>query len=191
MSIEQPKYTVLSSSAHREVRQYEARIVAETFVEGTREKALSEAFSILASYIFGGNEPAARVAMTSPVTQSQDLEQIAMTAQVLQQMAKRDDSPYWVVQFTMPASYRIEDLPRPTDARVRLREVPASTLAVVRFSGRARSKTLLDKEKELREFIERESLEPIGEVSYAFYNPPYTLPPFRRNEVWIEVTPMR
>jgi len=72
MSPEQPKYTVLSSSANREVRRYEARIVAETSVEGARAKALNEAFSILAGYIFGGNEPAERVAMTSPVTQSRD-----------------------------------------------------------------------------------------------------------------------
>jgi hypothetical protein len=189
MSTEQPKYTVLSSSADKEVRRYEARIVAETYLEGAREKALNEAFSILARYIFGGNEPAQRIAMTSPVTQSRDSERIAMTAPVLQQQAKRGDSPGWVVQFTMPAQYSIEDLPRPTDARVRLREVPASTQAVVRFSGFASSKTLVSKEKELRDFIASEKLEPISEVVYAFYNPPFTPPPFRRNEVLIEVSP--
>jgi len=191
MSVEQPKYTILSSCASREVRQYEARIVAETRVEGTQEKALNEGFSILAKYIFGDNAPAKRIVMTTPVTQSRHSERIAMTAPVLQQVAKRDDSPDWVVQFTMPAQYGIEDLPRPTDERVKLREVPASTLAVVRFSGLARSKTLLDREKELREFLDSERLEPIGEASYAFYNPPFTLPPFRRNEVWIEVTRKR
>jgi hypothetical protein len=57
MSIEQPKYTVLTSSGHREVRRYEARIVAEAAVEGTREEALNEAFSILAGYIFGAMCP--------------------------------------------------------------------------------------------------------------------------------------
>jgi len=191
MSVEQPEYTILSSCANREVRQYQARIVAETRVEGTQEKALNEGFSILANYIFGGNAPAKRIAMTTPVTQSRHSERIAMTAPVLQQMAKRDDSPDWVVQFTMPAQFGMEDLPRPTDDRVKLREAPASTLAVVRFSGLARSKTLLDKEDELREFLDNERLEPIGEFAYAFYDPPFTLPPFRRNEIWIEVTPKR
>jgi hypothetical protein len=174
MSIEQPKYTVLTSSANREVRRYEARIVAETTVEGTREKALNEAFSILAGYIFGGNMPAARIAMTAPV---------------LQQKTKVGEAAGWVVQFTMPTQYCIDDLPRPNDERVRIREVPASTMAVVRFSGLARTKALETKEKELREFMAGEKLDAVGEAVYAFYNPPFTLPPLRRNEVLIEVAP--
>jgi hypothetical protein len=189
MSIEQPKYTVLSSSANREVRRCEARIVAETIAAGTREKALNAAFSILAGYIFGGNVPTARIAMTAPVTQSREAERIAMTAPVLQQKAKVGEAGGWVVQFTMPARYRIDDLPRPTDERVRIREVPASTMAVIRFSGFARTKALETKEKELREFMAGEELDAVGEAIYAFYNPPFTLPPLRRNEVLIAVTP--
>jgi hypothetical protein len=189
MSIEQPKHTVLTSSANREVRRYEARIVAETTVEGTREKALNEAFSILAGYIFGGNVPAARIAMTAPVTQSREAERIAMTAPVLQQKTKVGEAAAWVVQFTMPTQYRIEDLPRPTDERVRIREVSASSMAVIRFSGLARTKALETKEKELREFMAGEKLDAVGETVYAFYNPPFTLPPLRRNEVLIEVAP--
>ena len=189
MSIEQPTYTSLSSSGSREVRRYEARIVAETTVEGTREKALNEAFSILAGYIFGGNVPAARIAMTAPVTQLREAERIAMTAPVLQQKAKEGEATGWVVQFTMPTRYRIDDLPRPTDERVRIREVPASTMAVTRFSGFARTKALETKEKELRAFMAGEKLDAVGEAVYAFYNPPFTLPPLRRNEVLIEVAP--
>ena len=189
MSIEQPTYTSLSSSGSREVRRYEARIVAETTVEGTREKALNEAFSILAGYIFGGNMPAARIAMTAPVTQSREAERIAMTAPVFQQKTKEGEATRWVVQFTMPAQYQIGDLPRPTDERVRIREVPASTMAVTRFSGFARTKALETKEKELRAFMAGEKLDAVGEAVYAFYNPPFTLPPLRRNEVLIEVAP--
>jgi hypothetical protein len=189
MSIEQPRYTVLFSSGHREVRRYEARIVAEAAVQGSREKALNEAFSILAGYIFGGNTPAARIAMTAPVTQSREAERIAMTAPVLQQKTKEGEAAEWVVQFTMPAQYRIDDLPRPTDDRVRIREVPASTMAVIRFSGFARTNALEAKEKELREFMAGEKLDAVGEAAYAFYNPPFTLPPLRRNEVLIEVAP--
>jgi len=189
MSIEQPKYTVLTSSGHREVRRYETRIVAETTVEGTREKALNEAFSILAGYIFGGNVPAARIAMTAPVTQSREAERIAMTAPVLQQKTKDGMAAGWVVQFTMPTQYHIDDLPRPTDERVRIKEVPASTMAVIRFSGLARGNALQKKEKELREFMAGEKLDAVGQAVYAFYNPPFTLPPLRHNEVLIEVAP--
>jgi len=189
MGIEQPKYAVLSSSANREVRRYEARIVAETTVEGTREEALNEAFSILAGYIFGGNVPAAKIAMTAPVTQSREAERIAMTAPVLQQRTKEGQAVGWVVQFTMPTQYRIDDLPRPTDERVKIGEVPAATMAAIRFSGLARTKALEAKEKELREFMAGEKLDAVGETIYAFYNPPFTLPPLRHNEVLIEVAP--
>jgi hypothetical protein len=189
MSIEQPEYAVLSSSGNREVRRYEARIVAETTGEGTREEALNEAFSILAGYIFGGNVPAARIAMTAPVTQSREAERIAMTAPVLQQKSEEGEPAGWIVQFTMPTRYRIDDLPRPTDGRVRIREVPPSTMAVIRFSGLARSNALQKKERELREFMAGEKLDAAGEAVYAFYNPPLTPPPFRRNEVLIEVAP--
>lgn len=127
--------------------------------------------------------------MTAPVTQSRQAKRIAMTAPVLQQKTPPGEAAGWVVQFTMPAHYGIDDLPRPTDERVKLRGVPASTMAVVRFSGLARTKTLEAKEKELREFMASKRYRAVGEAVYAFYNPPFTLPPLRRNEVLIEVAP--
>ncbi|MEW5826521.1 MAG: heme-binding protein [Candidatus Bipolaricaulota bacterium] len=189
MSVEQPRYAVLRSSAKREVRRYEARTVAETAVEGSQEKALSEAFSILAGYIFGGNVPAARIAMTAPVTQSREAQRIAMTAPVLQHKMSSGEAPKWVVQFTMPSRYALGDLPQPTDKRVRIREVPATTMAAIRFSGLARAETLAAKERELREFMADQGLNTLGAAVYAFYNAPFTLPPLRRNEVLIEVAP--
>lgn len=50
-----PAYSVLMKSGHYELRKYSSYIVAETTVQSSHEDAGSEAFHILAGYIFGKN----------------------------------------------------------------------------------------------------------------------------------------
>jgi DNA gyrase inhibitor GyrI len=93
----------------------------------------------------------------------------------------------WLVRFVMPASYTMKTLPEPVNKAVQLREVPASRYAVIRFSGMGDQKSLEKHTSALEAFIKEKSLESISEPTYAFFNPPWTLPPLRRNEVMIEV----
>jgi SOUL heme-binding protein len=71
-TVEEPSYTVvdrLGGSIPVEVRRYPPRLAAETVVDarGGTWKAESDAFGILAGFIFGGNRQRQEVAMTAPV----------------------------------------------------------------------------------------------------------------------------
>jgi len=184
MAIEEPAYEVLREARDYELRRYGSLLVAETEVEGSVGSAGNQAFRVLAAFIFGDNEPAESIAMTAPVIQSRS-EKMAMTAPVIQEEA--EEPGRYVVQFTMPSTYTRDTLPRPTDPRVRIREVPSRTLAVRRYSGRWTVERYREEERALRRALGRDGIEAAPVAQWARYNSPFSLPPFRRNEVWIEV----
>jgi effector-binding domain-containing protein len=183
-NVEQAKYEVITSQGDIEIRLYPPMIVAEAEVTGDRKTAISEGFRIIADYIFGNNISKKNVAMTAPVVQQQS-EKIAMTAPVTQE----GNQGKWKVRFVMPASYTMETLPKPNNDAVKLVEVPSKRFAVIRFSGMGGEASLRDHADELSNFITGKKLNAMSQPSYAFYNPPWTLPFLRRNEVMIEVTP--
>lgn len=181
-NVEQPKYLVVQSDRSIEIRDYPAMIVAEANVRGAREEAINEGFRIIADYIFGNNLSSQRVAMPAPVTQ-QASEKIAMTAPVTQQ----GDGDSWQVRFIMPASYTLATLPKPKNHAVQLKEIASRRCAVVRFSGLAGEARLKRETDQLTKFISAKKLTALSVATYAFYDPPWTLPFLRRNEVMIEV----
>ncbi len=181
-NVEQPKYKVIESDQSVEIRDYPAMIVAETDVSGDRDKAIGEGFRIIADYIFGNNLSSQKVAMTAPVTQRAS-EKIAMTAPVTQQGERNS----WHVRFIMPASYTMETLPKPKNPAVKLKDIHGKRFAVIRFSGFASEGSLKRHTDQLTEFVRAKKLTAVSAPTYAFYNPPWTLPFLRRNEVMIEV----
>jgi hypothetical protein len=116
MAIEKAKYTVVEKEDDFEIRQYEPRIVAETYVEGDLEEVGDEGFRRLYGYISGDNQKKQSISMTAPVGQEAKSEKIAMTAPVGQE--QKDNR--WRITFLMPAEYTLETLPVPTDSRVKL-----------------------------------------------------------------------
>lgn len=188
-NVETPDYKTLKKDGNIEVRQYAPTIVAEVTVTGLREDAIGDGVRLLADYIFGNNTKKNKIAMTAPVMQEPgqtraEGEKIAMTAPVEQQKAGENT---WRVTFTMPSEYTMEILPKPNNHKVRLRKVPAKTYAAIRFSGRNTNKNLRQHARELEQYLEANNLTPKGPPLYAFYNPPWTLPFLRRNEVMVEI----
>jgi hypothetical protein len=181
-NVEQQKYQVVESSGNIEIRDYAPMIVAEVVMPGERRDAIGKGFRIIADYIFGNNTAAQKVPMTAPVTQ-QNSEKIAMTAPVTQQ----GDGNTWKVRFIMPSGYRMETLPKPNNPAVRLKGIAAKRYAVSRFSGVAGEDSLKLRTKELNEWFRTKNLTPVSGPVYAFYNPPWTLPFLRRNEVMVEI----
>jgi hypothetical protein len=180
--VEQPEYQVTASSGSIEVRAYGPTIAAEAEVKGERKAAISEGFRLIAAYIFGSNDPKAKIEMTAPV-QQQRQQKIAMTAPVTQQA----DGNSWTVRFIMPKSWTMDTLPAPNDARVKLVPVPAKRMVAIRFSGTANDNLIEAKTAELRKYATEQKLPTIGDPVLAFYNPPWTLPFLRRNEIMLEL----
>ena len=180
MAIEIPKYQILEKVDRIELRQYDAQIQAETIVSGSRDDAIGDAFRILADYIFGNNTVKQKIEMTAPVTQTTASEKIAMTAPVTQQKAADNR---WRVQFTMPQNYTMETLPKPNDKRVILNEIKPYRSIAIRFTGWSTQNNLQNHLNELQDYIKKYKIDVLQEPIYAFYNPPWTLPFLRRNEI--------
>lgn len=170
-------YTVEQTEGAVEVRHYPPHLVAEVTVDGDRSTAAGRGFRILAGYIFGGNQGAGKIAMTTPVTQ--EPAKIAMTTPVTQS----GGDGQWTVQFGMPGTYTLDTLPRPKDARIRFAETPADRIVVLTFSGLPTTGRLTEQADALRLAATRVGLQTTGEVFYMFYDSPFTLPWSRRNEV--------
>ena len=181
---EEPRYAVAQVLGPIEVRAYGPRIAAETTVGAGELAARSTGFSRLAGYIFGANTSRARIAMTAPVAQSS--EKIAMTAPVAQ---ARDPSGQWTIRFFMPADRAMADLPAPNDPAVRLVDVPAETMAVLRFAGSTAANAVAAKREDLLRALAGTAWQAAGEPVSWFYDPPWTLPWLRRNEVAVRVQP--
>jgi DNA gyrase inhibitor GyrI len=180
-TVPEPAHKVVSNPAGYELREYDGYIVAETTVSGPWKEALNEGFRRLFSYISGNNEGRSKVAMTAPVL-SGEPEKIAMTAPVLQEATTGEGQ---VVSFIAPASYTMETIPVPKDPRIRIRQVPPFTAAVLRYGGWTDPGKIERKTEELRSLLARDGRTPVPPFLSAQYNPPWTIPPFRRNEVLV------
>jgi hypothetical protein len=180
---EEPPHTTRRLSSSVEIRHYGQRIAAETTVSADEEASRNVGFRRLAGYIFGGNHRDTEIAMTAPVTQQRGTT-IAMTAPVVQ---SADASGEWTIRFFMPSKWTMDTLPAPNDERVRLTVVPAETVAVLTFTGDRGPRAVAQRTDELRNTLQNSGFEPIGEPAAWFYDPPWTLPFRRRNEIAIAV----
>ena len=165
---EEPAWTLVERLDKVELRRYEPLVQARTPMPPGRGS--SSGFRQLADYIFGGNAGEQSIAMTAPVEQT-----------------LQDEGSY--MAFNMPAQYALEELPEPEDDRVSLHPVPARTLAAISFSGWATGGKVEQMTAELLETLDRHGIETIGPPSLNQYNPPWTPPWRRRNEIVVEIAP--
>ena len=210
MATEEPAFELLAKDGQDgelQLRRYGAVIVAETLVEGDRDAASTKGFKLIADYIFGNNQaagpasrapdsqPSEKIAMTAPVVAEpvQPSQKIAMTAPVTAEpvgggaQLSLTDAQQWRIHFVMPREYTLATLPRPNNAAVQLRELPPTVFAVVSYSGLNTKERIQQKTAELQRWIASRNLQPLGTPQLARYDPPWTLPMWRRNEVQIQV----
>ncbi|NTU54538.1 MAG: heme-binding protein [Chlorobiaceae bacterium] len=182
----EPPYKLLKHDGPFEVRQYGPMVIAETFLNETDYGVASgKGFNRLAGYIFGKNRSKTSISMTAPVLQERNSEKLSMTAPVLQQ----PDRGGWRMAFVLPEGFTLQSAPEPLDPEVKLRELPPSTVAVVTFSGLHSSANLEKYGRQLQQWLEKQGYRVISEPKLASYDPPWTLPFLRRNEVQIKIVP--
>jgi effector-binding domain-containing protein len=200
MAIEEPTFEVIEKFDNIEIRQYRPIIVAEALVDGDMASASTKGFRLIADYIFGNNQsrqtsgdkPSEKISMTAPVTiepvaQSEKITMTAPVTIVPQDDGKLMQGSHWRIHFVMPREYSMATLPQPRNPAVTIREIPAKRYAVLIFSGFAGEEKVQQKTNDLLAYLKARKHEGIAPPQLARYNPPWTLPLLRRNEILIEV----
>jgi len=186
MATDEPEFKLILKEDKFEIREYAPKIIAQVEIFGDFDDASSKGFKILADFIFGNNTSNngnSKIEMTAPVEMEPLSQKINMTKPVL---AEGSDNN-WIVSFIMPNEFTLETLPKPNNKSIKILSLPKEKYAVIVFSGLLRESSYLEKEKLLNEFIKEKKLKPSGEIKIARYNPPWTLPFFRRNELMLKV----
>lgn len=181
----EPVYDITDRVGQIEIRSYAPRFAAETTVQASTDgEARSLAFKILAGYIFGGNRARHQIEMTAPV-QTIDAKTFAMTAPV---QAESSKAGVLTMRFFMPPDVTPGNAPIPHDDRVKLVDVPAETIAVLRYSGSWTPEIISARTSELLSALAQSPWKASGGAFSQFYDPPFTLPPLRRNEAAVRVS---
>ena len=170
MAIETPKHTLVKKENGFEIRQYDSMIIAKTKVRSDYSDAASTGFRRIASYIFGANSASMSIELTAPVlTNTPDPEDI------------------YEIQFVMPSEHSMEDLPQPNSQNVTLKKVNLGRTAVLRFGGWATEERASKFKDKLRDLLAANGYTPNGTFMVAQYNSPWAIPPFRKNEIIVQI----
>lgn len=165
---EEQKYTVLLKEKDFEIRFYPAATFATIESKANNYKDLaSPGFRKLAGYIFGSNETATQISMTSPV--HMDVNDTLST-----------------MSFVMPSTYNKTNLPTPKDASVKIQEVPDEFAAAIRFGGYANDDKMKYYSQKLSNILAQKGIKTIGHFKFLGYNPPYQFLG-RRNEIIVSI----
>jgi hypothetical protein len=160
--IETYPYTILKTYDGFEIRQYESRLFTSVkLTSNDYSKVSSKGFSILAGYIFGGNETNEKIAMTSPVAMS------------------LDDS--MTMMFMVPKDSE-NKLPKPNDHQIQFKEEPAKKVAAITFGGWANQEKIDQYKTQLIEALKAQNIAFTDQFYFLGYNAPYETSN-RRNEV--------
>ena len=176
MASKEPEFSLINRAGEFEIRSYQPMIVAEVSVTGTMEASSNKGFRMLADFIFGNNISSGKsekIDMTVPVVISKNV------------ISKNKDA--WFFHFVMPSKYSLKSLPKPNNPEIKIRQLGNRRCAVLKFSGTVTEEKFNSKVEALINLIQSENLEIIGVPELARYNPPWTLPFLRRNEIIIEI----
>lgn len=182
--VNEPSYRTERKADGYEVRFYESYLLAEAHIAPGTEEPLRKGFKMLFEYIGGANKGSRKISMTAPVLQEGiSAEKIPMTKPVLRRNGEKGS----VVAFVLPAGYSLQTAPLPENPDIHMREIASRRVAVIRFSGYANDEVIDNQTKRLISLLERDGLRPKGNIMAAYYNPPWTPPFMRRNEVMVDL----
>lgn len=184
---ESPKYDVIHEDGELEIRRYPASLRAKTFAAGNYAASSDAGFKRLASFISGHNSGNVRLYPPDSAAQSNLRgEPIAMTTPVLQAPVEGG----WTMAFILPRKYSFSTAPKPLDAEIELEQVPPQTMAILRYSGSVDEDRIQRKFRELRGWVQSIGWRSISEPLAAQYDPPFTIPFLKRNEVLVWAEPL-
>lgn len=161
-------YQVLEKEGKFDIRQYEDYWVVRTEIDDEYRESTGKGFQLLFGYISGKNKQQEKIAMNGPVIQ-------------------KKVGKIWIMEFVLPSKYNTIQPPEPLDTNVSILKVPGYRAAAISYSGNLREEKYNTKIKKLLDIVELKGLQSIGEPFSAGYDPPWTIPFLKRNEVLIIV----
>jgi hypothetical protein len=186
---EEPKYIVIKQQGDIQLREYSDYVVAETTVVGDFSEAGDVSFRRLFGYISGKNQGNRKIDMTAPVLARSDNnesgEKLEMTAPVVASPVNNG----WTFAFVLPAGYTLDNAPIPTSPEISIKVVDSRRVAALEYTGSWDERLFSNQSKNLYAWISENKLKAVSEPRVAGYDPPWTLPFLRRNEVLIDVGP--
>lgn len=162
---ESAPYQLVRAEGDFEIRDYPALALVETPMAGDGD---NPSFGRLFRFISGNNEAGQKISMTTPVFMD--------GAATSRSMA-----------FVMPAKLELARVPKPTDVAVGVREFPPGRFAVLRVSGRRTATNEAQALTRLQTWMAAQGLSASSQPVYAYFDPPWTPPFLRRNEVMLRI----
>lgn len=164
----EPSYQLIFREGDFEIRAYPPLLLAETLIAADYRQAGGIGFQRLAGYIFGGNSRQENMAMTTPVL-------------------RQSEGVQWKMSFVMPQDYSLDKLPLPLDTTIALKQEAEKKIAVLRYSGSLDEKSIASHSQKLLNWLTKQSLKAISPTRSAAYDPPWTIPMLRRNEIHVDI----
>ena len=169
----EPDYQLLTEDGPIQIRHYPSLVVAVTEVKGDYKSSGNQAF-----------QRQQKISMTTPVMQEQQqFETMAMTAPVLQQQA----GEVWQMAFVLPSEYSLTTAPIPLNSAVKIQPIPNKKVAAICYSGSLSEQAIAAKSQQLKQWLIANGYKAVSPARSAAYDPPWTLPFLRRNEVHIDI----
>jgi hypothetical protein len=168
------EFRVLETFRDFEIREYQPCVIAEVAVPAKYSEASSRAFSSLFGYISSGNKNSEKISMTAPVISAQK--------------PTESGPETWYVSFVMPAGSRFENMPKPNDAKVILRDLDSEMCVAQSFRGKATAELSKKMEEQLRAAGARENLTLSAETRICRFDPPFKPGFLQYNEIVIPIS---
>ena len=166
-NIETYAFKIIDSYETIEIRQYEASLFTSVQMPSNNyRKTSSKGFSVLAGYIFGGNDKEEKIAMTSPVA-----------------MSLKDST---TMLFLVPKKYTRDNLPVPNDSSIEFKDIPEKRVAAISFGGWANDSKIASFKKKLIDVLNSKGIKYTDNFYFLGYNAPMEV--FnRKNEIIVEL----
>jgi hypothetical protein len=166
---EQQPFTLLAKHGQVELRLYPQYVLVQAKSRGEFMRAGNLAFNPLLRYISGGNAAGQKVAMTAPVLQ------------------ESDSTDVHTVSFVMPAGFVADQSALPTNPNLEVVTVNEHYAAAIRFKGSWNAQRFADVGQELMRRVHELGLEPLGDVYWARFDPPFKPGFMKRNEAIVKI----
>ena len=166
---EKQQFALVRDYGDFELRNYPAHVLMQVEVEGDFMRAGNVAFGPLISYISGNNLSRQKIAMTAPVIQ------------------EPTGGDRHLVSFVLPNGTDPKHVPVPANSIVSMKPMAEQLTGVRKFGGGWNEDRFRSEGELLRHAVIREGFEPVGNLYWARFDPPWKPGFLKRNEALINL----